>query len=176
VEVFSIKLIIFSFTLTDLDLRAKVILLTRDLTPFPSPGLLRDSPCGAEKERKSRRNLQWTANCVCDVSLEKLALLSFTFLATYISRAEAAVRSRCADNPVDIWWVEALHIHVHQVLLEGWKNTFQWIFIPPKIAAVHLWPRTRYLCISECFGKTFSLPVWYFSPSFLKRILLTTSL
>lgn len=37
VEVFSMKLIIFSFTFTDLDLRANVILLTRDLTPLPSP-------------------------------------------------------------------------------------------------------------------------------------------
>lgn len=42
-EVFSMKLIIFSFTFTDLDLRANVILLTRDLTPLLSPG--RDSPC-----------------------------------------------------------------------------------------------------------------------------------
>lgn len=45
VEVFSMKLIIFSFTFTDLDLRANVILLTKDLTPLLSPGLLRDSPC-----------------------------------------------------------------------------------------------------------------------------------
>lgn len=40
VEVFSMKLITFSFTLTDLDLRAKVILLTSDLTP-----VLFSSPC-----------------------------------------------------------------------------------------------------------------------------------
>lgn len=44
VEVFSMKLIIFSFTFTDLDLRANVILFTRDLTPLPSPELLSDSP------------------------------------------------------------------------------------------------------------------------------------
>lgn len=42
VEVFSMKLIIFSFTFTDFDLRAKVILLTKDLTPLLSPG---ESPC-----------------------------------------------------------------------------------------------------------------------------------
>lgn len=53
VEVFSMKLIIFSFTFTDLDLRANVILLTKDLTPLLSPGLLRDSPCigGVKKSR-----------------------------------------------------------------------------------------------------------------------------
>lgn len=39
------KLIIFSFTFTDFDLRANVILLTKDLTPLLSPGLLSDSPC-----------------------------------------------------------------------------------------------------------------------------------
>lgn len=44
VEVFSMKLIIFSFTFTDLDLRANVILFTKDLTPLPSPELLSDSP------------------------------------------------------------------------------------------------------------------------------------
>lgn len=44
-EVFSMKLIIFSLTFTDLDLRANVILFTKDLTPFPSPELLSDSPC-----------------------------------------------------------------------------------------------------------------------------------
>lgn len=49
VEVFSMKLIIFSFTFTDLDLRANVILLTRDLTPLLSPGLFSDSPCIREK-------------------------------------------------------------------------------------------------------------------------------
>lgn len=43
VEVFSMKLIIFSFTLTDFDLSAKVILLTSDLTPLPS--VLFSSPC-----------------------------------------------------------------------------------------------------------------------------------
>ncbi len=43
VEVFSMKLITFSFTLTDFDLSAKVILLTSDLTPFPS--VLFSSPC-----------------------------------------------------------------------------------------------------------------------------------
>ena len=50
VEVFSMKLIIFSFTFTDLDLRANVILLTKDLTPLPSPGLLSDSPCIRKKK------------------------------------------------------------------------------------------------------------------------------
>ena len=45
VAVFSMKLIIFSLTLTDLDFRAKVILLTRDLTPLASPGPPGDSPC-----------------------------------------------------------------------------------------------------------------------------------
>lgn len=44
VDVFSMKLIIFSFTFTDLDLRANVILLTKDLTPLPSAELLSDSP------------------------------------------------------------------------------------------------------------------------------------
>lgn len=43
VEVFSMKLITFSFTLTDFDLSAKVILLTSDLTPLPS--VLFSSPC-----------------------------------------------------------------------------------------------------------------------------------
>ena len=46
VAVFSMKLIIFSFTFTDLDLNAKVILLTRDLTPLPSAVLFRPSLCG----------------------------------------------------------------------------------------------------------------------------------
>lgn len=50
VEVFSMKLIIFSFTFTDLDLRANVILLTKDLTPLLSPGLLSDSPCIRKRE------------------------------------------------------------------------------------------------------------------------------
>lgn len=44
VDVFSMKLITFSFTFTDLDLSATVILLTRDLTPLPSPVLF-SSPC-----------------------------------------------------------------------------------------------------------------------------------
>ena len=56
VEVFSMKLIIFSFTFTDLDLRAKVILFTRDLTPLPSPALPKDSPWrSVERERERKR-------------------------------------------------------------------------------------------------------------------------
>lgn len=45
VDVFSIKLITFSFTLTDLVFKATVILFTRDFTPFPSPEPLGESPC-----------------------------------------------------------------------------------------------------------------------------------
>lgn len=44
-DVFSMKLITFSFTFTDLDFRAKVILLTKDFTPLPSPDPFGDSPC-----------------------------------------------------------------------------------------------------------------------------------
>lgn len=38
---------------------------------------------------------------VHDVS-DKLSLVSFTFIVTYVSGTEAAVRPRCADNPVDV--------------------------------------------------------------------------
>lgn len=44
-------------------------------------------------------------------------------LATYISRAEAAVRSWRADDPVDVWRVKTLHIHVDQMFLESWSHT-----------------------------------------------------
>lgn len=55
------------------------------------------------------------SNCWC--------VRSRMFAATYVSRAEAAVRSWRADDPVDVRRVEALHIHVYQMLLEGWKRT-----------------------------------------------------
>lgn len=45
VDVFSMKLITFSFTLTDLVFKATVILFTKDLTPFPSLEPLGESPC-----------------------------------------------------------------------------------------------------------------------------------
>lgn len=61
VEVFSMKLIIFSLTFTDLDLRANVILLTKDLTPLLSPGLLRESPCIVEKTKR-KQQLQRSRN------------------------------------------------------------------------------------------------------------------
>ncbi len=48
---------------------------------------------------------------------------SQTFAATYIRGAEAAVRSRRADNPVDVRRIETLHVHVYQMLLEGWNYT-----------------------------------------------------
>ena len=47
-------------------------------------------------------DLQEQAHDACDVLYDALSWVLFTSLATYISRAEAAVRSRCADNPVDI--------------------------------------------------------------------------
>lgn len=40
-------------------------------------------------------------------------------VATYISRAEAAVRPRRAHDPVDVRGVQTLHRHVDQVLLQG---------------------------------------------------------
>lgn len=63
VEVFSMKLIIFSFTFTDLDLRANVILLTKDLTPLLSPGLLSDSPCIRGKNNHLFKEVQRYSTC-----------------------------------------------------------------------------------------------------------------
>lgn len=46
-------------------------------------------------------------------------MLKWVLPATYISRAEAAVRSGCADDPLDVRGVEPLDVHVDQVLLES---------------------------------------------------------
>lgn len=114
VEVFSMKLIIFSFTFTDLDLRANVILFTKDLTPLPSPELLSESPWIRKVQTLASENPTGDTIGVIRGGIE-----SRNSASTYISRAEAAVRAWSADDPVDVRRVQTFHVHVHQMLLKS---------------------------------------------------------